>query len=52
MKNMDEIKHFKMLKVVSANLGMILALKNHLQTFFKETLNNENESFTISDITA
>jgi len=45
---MNEMKHFKIFKHVRANLGMILALKNHLQPSFKVTVNNENETFTIA----
>jgi hypothetical protein len=52
IKYKNEIKHFKIFKVVRANLGLILALKDHLQPSFKVTVNNEDESFTISDITA
>lgn len=48
IKYKDEIKHFKIFKDVRANLGMILALKNHLQPSFKVTVNSENESFTIA----
>jgi hypothetical protein len=52
IKYKDEIRHFKTLKAVRANLGMTVALKNHLHQSFKVTVNNEYESFTISDITA
>ena len=45
IKYKDEIKHFKIFKVVRANLDKILALKPHLQASFKVTVNNENESF-------